>query len=68
MRQPIIEGAIVAFEVILLFTVIFVSQTLILARCPTCKKTIFPGSIGIVIATKNCVHCGAQVMDSEHKP
>lgn len=54
-------------NVILLFAAIFVGHRRLLARCPKCNKPIYLNNAGIVIATKNCPSCGAQIIPSAGK-
>ena len=52
---------------VIFFAVIFRGQYWFLARCPKCAKPIYPNNVGIVIATKNCPNCGAQVISNAQK-
>ena len=46
------------------FAIIFLAQYKLLAKCPSCRKAFTPNNSGIVIATKHCPNCGAQVLDA----
>ena len=67
-RPRIMALVQLGLNVVLLFTAIFVGHRQLLARCPKCNKPIYPNNAGIVIATKNCPSCGAQIISGAGKP
>lgn len=56
----ILLGAALVFT----FAIILLAQYKLLAKCPSCHKAFTPNKSGIVIATKHCPNCGAQVIDA----
>lgn len=58
----------IGIELTLFFVAFWRGYCSFLARCPKCKKPIHPNNVGVVIATKHCTNCGAQVISDAKEP
>jgi hypothetical protein len=67
-RAPTVALVQIGAGLVLFFGAIFGGHRWFLAHCSKCSKAFYPNNSGIVIATKNCPNCGAQVIPDAGKP
>jgi hypothetical protein len=61
-KLPILSLVLLGVSLGIAFGGIFLMQRLFLLRCPACRAVITPNVAGLVIATKHCPKCGAEIV------